>query len=133
MSEENVEIVRAIYTSLNRGDWAAFLGYLHPDFELTITTQAGATAGTFRGPEATRNQVEDLLSPFESWRVDPAEFFTGSDRVVVHVRIRSRPIGGSVDIEVENGHLWTIRDGKARSMKTFAAGEDALEAAGLRE
>ena len=47
--------------------------------------------------------------------------------------MRSRPKGGSIDIEVRIGHLWTVRDGLLRSLKTFAVREEALEAAGLSE
>jgi ketosteroid isomerase-like protein len=47
--------------------------------------------------------------------------------------VRSRPKGGSVDIEVRIGHLWTVRDGSIRSLRTFAVREEALEAAGLSE
>jgi ketosteroid isomerase-like protein len=133
MSEENVGLVRAIYEPLNRGDWPGVFRDAHPDFEITITTQAGATAGTYRGQEAVRKQIEDLVSPFEAWTVEPEEFFEGGDQVVAYVKVCARPKGGSIDIEVRNGHLWTIRNGTVRSMKTFAVGEEALEAAGLRE
>jgi hypothetical protein len=36
-------------------------------------------------------------------------------------------------MEVRIGHLWTSRDGTIRSLKTFPAREEALEAAGLSE
>jgi len=52
---------------------------------------------------------------------------------VALVTTRARPKGGSVDIVVRNGHLWTVRDGTIRSLKTFPKREAALEAAGLRE
>ena len=36
-------------------------------------------------------------------------------------------------IEIRNGHLWALRDGKALSLWIFPEPEKALEAAGLRE
>ena len=122
-------MVRSVYEPLNRADWEAVFRDAHPGFE--ITTQRGPAAGTYRGQDAVRKQVQDLLAPFEVWTVEPAEFFDTGDHVVVFVRVRSRPKGASVDMEVRNGHLWTIRDGTIRSLKTFAVREEALEAAGL--
>jgi ketosteroid isomerase-like protein len=131
MSQENVEMIRSVYEPLNRGDWEAVFRDAHPEME--ITTQRGPTAGTYRGQEAVRKQVEDLLGPFDAWTMEPEEFFDAGDRVVVYVKVRSRPPGGSVDMEVRNGHLWTIRDGTIRAVKTFPVREEALDAAGLRE
>jgi hypothetical protein len=44
-----------------------------------------------------------------------------------------RPRGSSAEIELRNGHLWTIRDGMVVSMRMFAKPEEALEAAGIEE
>jgi ketosteroid isomerase-like protein len=74
-----------------------------------------------------------MLAPFGDWATEPEEFFEGGDHVVVFVRLRSRPKGANVDMEIRFGHLWTIRDGLIRSLKTFAVREEALEAAGLSE
>ncbi len=63
--------------------------------------------------------------------MEPEEFFESGDHVVVFVKVVSRPKGTSADMEVRNGHLWTIRDGAITSLKTFAVREEALEAAGL--
>ena len=126
-----MEVVRSVYESLNRGDWEAVFSASHTDFEMT--TDRGPVAGTYRGQEAVKRQVEDGLWPFEAWAFEPEEFFERGDQVVVFVRIRSRPKGATVDMEVRIGHLWTIRDGLLRSLKTFAVREEALEAAGLEE
>jgi ketosteroid isomerase-like protein len=131
MSEENVEMIRSIYEPLNRGDWGAVFRDAHPEVE--ITTQRGLTAGTYRGQEAVRKQFQDLLGPFETWTIEPEEFFDAGDQVVAFVKVRSRPSGGSVDMEIRNGHLWTIREGTIRAVKTFAVREEALEAVGLAE
>ena len=46
---------------------------------------------------------------------------------------RARPKGGSADLVVRNGHLWTLRDGTILSMKSFPDPNEALEAVGLSE
>ena len=64
---------------------------------------------------------------------EPEEFFEGGDQIVVFIKIRSRPKGGNVDMEVRVGNVWTIRDGTILSLQTFPVHEEALEAAGLSE
>ncbi len=129
MSEENVELIRSVYEPFNRGDWDAAFRHAHPEFEMT--TQRGPTAGTYRGREAVQEQMQEMLSAFDAWAVEPDEFLEAGDRVVVLIKVRVRPKGGGVDIEARNGHLWTVQDGTIRSLKTFAVREEALEAAGL--
>ena len=124
-------MIRSIYDPLNRGDWEAAFQNAHPEME--ITTQRGPAAGTYRGQEAVRKHFEDLLGAFDTWTIEPEEFFDAGDQVVAYVKVRSRPSGGSVDMEIRNGHLWTIRDGTIRAVKTFAVREEALKAAGLSE
>jgi ketosteroid isomerase-like protein len=129
MSEENVEIVRSIYEALNRRDWDGAFRDQRPDFELR--TPPGPNADAYRGREECQGYLEDMLSPFERWTVQPEEFLESSDQVVVVLKLRARPKGSSAEIQIRIGHLWTIRDGKVQSMRIFPEPEKALEAAGL--
>jgi ketosteroid isomerase-like protein len=66
--------------------------------------------------------------------LEPLEFLESEDRVVVIVRNRLRPKGGTGgEFEYRNGHIWTIRDGTIMSLVGYPNPEDALEAAGLSE
>ena len=131
MSEENVEIVRRAYDALNQGDWDAFFLDAHPEFE--ITTQRGPGAGTHRRRGAVQEYGEDYLAAFDSMVFEPEECRENGDQVVVLVTRRARPKGGGSEIVVRNGHIWTLRDGRILSMRSFPDPEKALEAAGLRE
>jgi ketosteroid isomerase-like protein len=128
---ENEEIVRRVYDALNRGDWEAVFRDVHPEFELT--TQRGPNAGVRRGREATQGFGEDYIEAFDDVSIEPERFYEDGDQVLAVVKRRGKPKGGSVDIVVRNGHLFTIRDGKILSMKSFPDPEDALAAAGLRK
>jgi ketosteroid isomerase-like protein len=132
MSEENVEIGRSIYEAVNRRDWDAAFRDQAPDVEYT-TPPRGPTAGTYRGREELRGLWEEMSTPFETWTFEPEELIESGDQVVVVVKARMRPWGSSAEIELRNGHLWTIRDGMVVSMRWFPKPEEALEAAGLRE
>ncbi len=70
---------------------------------------------------------------FEAASAEPEELFESGDQVAAVVRVRARPKGSSAEIEIRNGHLWTLRDGRAVSMQMFPKPQEAVEAAGLRE
>jgi ketosteroid isomerase-like protein len=131
MSQENVKIVRSIYEALNRRDWDA--AFRDADLEFALTTQTGPEAGTRRGREAVVAFAEEYAGTFDSLIWEPEEFFERDDQVVALVSIRSRPRGGGVDLVIQNGHLWTFRDGAVLSMESFPKPQGALEAAGLSE
>ena len=131
MSRENVEVVRRLYDALNRGDWDAVFRDTHPDFE--VTTQRGPHAGTHRRREGVQAFIEDYIEAFDDSSVEPERFVQNGDRVLALVTRRGRPKGGSVDLVVRNGHLWTLRDGTILSMKSFPDQNDGLEAVGLSE
>jgi ketosteroid isomerase-like protein len=131
MSQENVEIVRRFYDALNHGDWDEAFRDIHPHVEVTL--QRGPGAGTHRGREAIQGFIEDYIAAFDSMDFEPEEFLENGDQVVVLLTRRARPKGGSGEMVVRNGHIWTVRDSTILSMKSFPDPEKALEAAGLSE
>jgi uncharacterized protein len=129
MSEADIQTLRAGFDAANRGDWDVLLHMTHPDFELKTTL-----VGTHRGHEEVKRFFEDRWEAFEETVIEPEEFLQAGDRIVVRVLMRARPRRGtSAVLEIRNGHLWTMRDGKAVRCETFPRFEHALEVAGLKE
>jgi ketosteroid isomerase-like protein len=131
MSQENVEVVRSIYKALNRGDWEAATRPTDADFEVTF--QRGPNAGTHRGRDSIRAIIEDQREAFDAWIIEVEQVFDSDDQVVALIRSRLRPKGSNAELEIRNGHIWTIRNGVALSLRGFPNPEEALEVAGLRE
>ena len=90
-------------------------------------------AGSFRGRSEVRRFYEDQAAPFEFFTAEPEEILDVGDQVVALLRVRGRPSGSTAEIKVRVGHLWTIRDGSAVSLRTFPKRKEALEAAGMPE
>jgi ketosteroid isomerase-like protein len=124
-----VEIVRRVYDALKQGDWDAVFRDTHPDFE--VTTQR--PAATQRRRAGVQRFLEDYIAAFDSMVLEPEEFVEKGDQVVALVTRRARPRGGSGEMVVRNGHLWTVRDGTILSMTTFPNPEKAREALGASE
>lgn len=132
MPLQNGEIVRLIYEAFNRRDWDAVFRDQHPDGQLLLPPGA-INKQIHRGREEIQAYWEDMLSTFESVSAEPERLIEKGDQVVAIVKSRVQPKGTSVEVEITNGHLWTLHEGKTVSMRLFPEPEKALEAAGLSE
>jgi ketosteroid isomerase-like protein len=131
MPQENVEIVRSFYEAANRADWDEVFRDVDPDFELT--TPAGLDSGVYRGRDECQGFWQEMSTAFEGYSFQPEEFIETGDQVVVVVKSRLRPKGSSADIERRTATVWTLRAGKAVSLRIFRKPKEALEAVGLSE
>jgi ketosteroid isomerase-like protein len=130
MAAAVLESLRAEYAAISGRDWGALFRDAHPDFEFK-TPDRGLGPGSLRGPERARRAMEDFFTPYEEVLVEPQEFFTAGDRVVVYFVQRCRPKGSTATVEIKAGHVWTMRDGRPAALEIFPKREDAREAAGL--
>jgi limonene-1,2-epoxide hydrolase len=65
MSQENVEIVRAVIDALNRGDFDAAFKDVAPDCEFDLTRAVGVDRGVF-DLEQFRGRWADVIDHWES-------------------------------------------------------------------
>jgi ketosteroid isomerase-like protein len=130
MSQKNVEIVRAVYDAVNRDDWDAAFRHAHADFELTLADRS-LHAGTHRGRQKVEAIMRDQQAAFDASVVEVERLVATVDQVVAIVTTRLRPKGSSAELQLRNGHVWTIRAGEVVSMRGFPEPEKALEAVGL--
>jgi len=126
MSQENVEIVRAIYAAWFEGESARDL--IDPDIEYVNPPDA-VEPGTRRG----RRAFAGIRDAYDDVRIEPEEFIDAGDDVVVIARIKGTGRGSGVEVDWRQGYIWTIQSGKGVRFRWFSKPEQALEAAGLQE
>jgi uncharacterized protein len=132
MSRENVEIVRRIYGVWDREGSPVSSGLL--DSEVAWVNPPEAVApGTRRGIDAFASAAQTVADTFEGVGVEIEEFIDAGERVVVVATLHGRGRGSGAEVERKQGHVWTIREGKAIRFEWFNTPAMALEAAGLRE
>jgi ketosteroid isomerase-like protein len=132
MSQENVELTRAGYDAVNRGDIDGLLDICAPGVEWDDTAALDAPPVT--GKEAVRAYFKTVLEPFADFRREPEEIIDlGDDRVLVWFHMTARGKGSGIAVEARGGDLLTIKDGKLVRWEAYAQREQALEAAGLSE
>ena len=132
MSQENVEIVRAIHEALARGESLATLGLLHPDIEY-VNPPGAVEPGTRRGIAAYEDALRSMHEAFEDVRIEVREMKDVGDQVVVLATFIARGASSGARREHDEGYVWTVRDGKAVSFQWFNDPAKALKAAGLPE
>src|SRR5437762_13148396 len=130
MSQENVDVVRAIHEALARGESPASLGLLHPDIEY-VNPPGAVETGTRRGIAAYEHALRSLHEAFEDVRIEVREMKDVGDQVVVLATFIARGASSGARREHDEGYVWTVRDGKAVSFQWFNDPAKALKAAGL--
>jgi ketosteroid isomerase-like protein len=136
MSQENVETIRQMFAVVNeRGVEAATNALEHllaPDFGLEEAAQM-PDPGTFTGRDAFIANMAKLEESFEELRLEPVEIVDLGERIAVVVSMRGQGRGSGAPVEMTFVQLWSLRDGKAVSLRDYATKAEALEAAGLTE
>jgi ketosteroid isomerase-like protein len=130
MSEENVEAVRRIFTTIN--DSLDLPRELHdPDYELDLDETGG---GVHRGIDAALEQMRPYWETFEDFHYEIEEVIHADEqRVIVAVRDGGRTRGSDAEVWTRFFDVFTFRNGKVLRTSAHLDRSRALEAAGLRE
>ena len=131
MSQENVEVVRALFEAWNAGDMDAIREMHDPDVILR-PVENWPEPGPYVGREAVMRWLGQLR---DTWDADAMEaigdFSDVADRVVV--RFIWHGMGHGPQANMKFTGVLTVRDGRIRGYEFFWNHAEALEAAGLSE
>jgi ketosteroid isomerase-like protein len=131
MSQENVEIIRAVIDAYNRADWDAALKDSAPDFELDWSRALGPQRGIYRLDQMGAF-FDDFAETFESIRIEAHEFIDAGENVVVPLTGYFRARDG-IEATTRITLLWAIRGDAVVRACMYQEQEEALKAAGLSE
>ena len=133
MSQENVEIVKAVFEALNDGDRERAIGLAHPEIVLDATRSV-FNPKTYVGRDGLRQWLADTDDVWDGMHTEQNEFIDAGDRVVVIGRLVGKGKGSGVEVGQPNATVLTIRDGLLiRSETGYTDRREALKAAGLSE
>ena len=128
MSQENVELVRSLMDSWNRGE--TDLSSFHPDVEWL--PRRAATEGAYRGISGIERFIADTEETFDKFELRQ-ELLASGEKVLawgpIHVRARQ----SGIETDIPTGGVFEFRDGKIVRWEDFGSKEKALKAAGLSE
>jgi ketosteroid isomerase-like protein len=134
MSQENVEVVRAVLDAQRRRDWRAFPDLYDPEIEWEDVSGLWGDWGTRRGFDDVRNAFLTWFEAFEQvdFRLEGSILESGDD-VLATQRISGRGRGSGLPVTQSITLIWTVRGGRVTRVRAYRERAEALEATGLRE
>jgi ketosteroid isomerase-like protein len=140
MSQENVEIVRRVYSlgadaaGIVRGDYDDVLrDYFDPDCELLPPRAYPDVESSYRGVEGLRRWFGQMDEIWNDFRMEPERYFDAGARVVVFARVSGAAKGSGPTLAISSAHVLTLRDGRITRSEIYLDRAEALEVVGLRE
>ncbi len=132
MSEKNVEIVRRLYASWERGDLQT-ADFFDVEVEHSrIGSELPGINGDWQGIEAFGVALADYIDALADLHIEAERVIDlGGERVLVLSRQTARGKTSGLRFDREFGDLFTLRDGKVLRYVSYWDRAEALEAAGL--
>ena len=127
-------MARAQYARWNARDFEAWIEGFDPEVEYLSAVVASLDGGgEYRGHEGLRRFISEYFDHWESFELEPTEYFDAGPKVAVVMRATARGRGSGARVDREIAHVWTFRDGRAIRHESFTGRQEALAAVGLRE
>jgi ketosteroid isomerase-like protein len=134
MSQENVDVVQAIYAAFaDRAIDAAFTNLADPAFELRTPAIYPEGRQTFRGRAGIDRWLAMTEETWGEWRFEVERLMDAGEKVVGLARIVAEGSSSHVRLQRDVAHLWSLTNGRATSVDVYLDRGEALEAVGLRE
>ena len=132
MSQGNVEIVGLAHERLNEGDMNGLIALCDADFVLDMSART-LNPKTYHGHEGIRRFYREVSEVWEEFRWVPLRFCVAADKVVVLLHSHGRGRGSGLEMARDAAMVWTVREGRAVSVRFYIDQAEALEAAGIEE
>jgi ketosteroid isomerase-like protein len=117
---EGSEFVGRVYAAVNARDRAAIQALSAPDILVGTTVEA------YRGAEALLEWLDEGDDAFDDFTVELLEVEEVGGHVVASMRQRGRGKASGAEVDHRFTHVWTLRDGRAIRMQSFAHRDDAF-------
>jgi ketosteroid isomerase-like protein len=145
MSQENVELLKGIFSAYEGLDFvalmrdtdpadlrAAYEAIYHPDIEI-VWVDTSPDSGPFNGIDEALRAFEDWFASFEEFYMRTTEYLDAGDEVVVTATTPGRGKGSGAQVEMTVYWVIAVKDGKIATLHEYSTKAGALEAAGLSE
>lgn len=127
---ENVELVRRIFETWNRGEIEDVLELLHTDVELRPNRDLPDVEPDYHGRDGARRFFREFREPWEKITIEPLETRARGDEVVMLVRFQAMGRDG-IEVDISISHRYTARDGQLVAFRSYADHTQALADAGI--
>ena len=126
MTPSNVDVVRAVVTEFNRGNFEAAMEMCTEDVVFDWSRRM-LDGEVFTGRKDAQRFLEGVLEIFDEVHI-PADELTdlGDDVVLLVGTARFKGRASGLDVEAAAANLWTVREGKVSHFRFYQSKEEAL-------
>ena len=117
---EGSEFVTRVYAAVNARDREAIRALSAPDIVVGTTVEA------YHGPEALLGWLDEGDDAFDDFTVELIEVEELAGHVMASMRQRGRGKASGAEVDRRFTHVWTLRDGRAIRLQSFADHDDAV-------
>jgi ketosteroid isomerase-like protein len=117
---EGSEFAARVYAAVNARDRAAIQALSAPDIVVGTTVEA------YRGAEALLEWLDEGDDAFDDFTVELLEVEEVGGHVVASMRQRGRGKASGAEVDHRFTHVWTLRDGRAIRLQSFAHRDEAI-------
>lgn len=111
------------------GLWAA---YMQPDFTVS-PPDIYPDMEEYRGLARFKEFCTMLTGVWDEWTFEPLSMEEAGDSVLVNIQLKAKGRESGAQASEQGWHLWTVRDGRLASVRTYLDDAAAREAAGLSD
>jgi ketosteroid isomerase-like protein len=133
MSQENVDLVKAMNEAYMAGEYFEALQVLDPEIEWRGTKGGLDEHMVYRGHEEVIKGFADNLMTWERLRLDYEQYIDAGDHVVVFVHEVARGLESGVELETDTAVVFRIENDRIVQARGYMNRTEALEAVGLTE
>lgn len=128
-SDENIKIIKQVYFGINQYDLDSVLSLL--DADVVRVEPKELTGGTYRGHVEMRNHIISGRSTWAEGAIEPVEFFSNENKIVVivHIKVRLKNDPKWLDAQLADG--FSLKGGLVTEFHSFMNRQSAFEWAGL--
>ena len=119
MSERS-DFAARVYAAVNGRDREAIKALSAPDIVVGTTVEA------YRGAEALLEWLDEGDDAFDDFTVELLEVEELDGHVLASMRQRGRGKASGAEVDHDFTHVWTLRDGRAIRLQSFAHRDDAV-------
>ena len=117
---EGSDFAARVYAAINARDRGAIKALSAPDIVVGTTVEA------YRGAEALLEWMDEGDDAFDDFTVELLGVEELAGHVLASMRQRGRGRVSGADVDHRFTHVWTLRDGRATRLQSFAQHDDAV-------
>ncbi|MEA2347325.1 MAG: hypothetical protein QOG62_1112 [Thermoleophilaceae bacterium] len=129
MSQENVEVVRALFQGFDRTGVEGMIPFVREDVDYVPIEEGGRV----HGHEEFRQYFARWLETWDEYAMRPTEVRASGGQVLAGIAMEGRGRGSGVKVTMEFWQVYLFRGGLVARVDEYADRAHALEAVGLSE